>query len=169
MLVTINTDASFHHKYKKGAFAFWIVSDRGKWAHCGPLKGECANPTLAELMCIINSLYVLFLKTDWKNINKIIINTDSLNSIMVLENDRAGIAKYGLHDKYYATYRQRLKHLKKKYSATGYKGIIEFRHVKSHSGTEEARKWVNDWCDRNAKEQLWKLLHKLHPETIPSN
>jgi len=45
-------------------------------------------------------------------------------------------------------------------SANGVKGkkkkIHEFRHVKAHvKQIEDARTWVNDWCDTEAKKQLW--------------
>lgn len=41
MLVTINTDASFHPKYKVGAFAFWVVSNQFKITKSGYLKEMC--------------------------------------------------------------------------------------------------------------------------------
>lgn len=159
MLVTINTDAAFHSGKKVGGFAFWIVSNRGKIAYAGPLKSNVFNPDHAELQCIINAFHVLFTKTDWKNISRIIVNTDSLNSIHVLEANQEAIKKYRLKDTYFKIYRYRLKSLKKKYSVCGYKGQIEFRHVKAHTGTDNARKFVNDWCDKNAKEQLWKQIN----------
>ena len=34
------------------------------------------------------------------------------------------------------------------------KAIIEFRHVKAHSGVKDKRSYVNEWCDAEAKKQL---------------
>lgn len=37
------------------------------------------------------------------------------------------------------------------------KAIIEFRHVKAHTGINDKRSYVNDWCDLEAKKQLRRV------------
>lgn len=34
------------------------------------------------------------------------------------------------------------------------KATIEFRHVKAHSGVDDKRSYVNEWCDKEAKRRL---------------
>lgn len=154
MIVTINTDASFHYDYKVGAYAFWIVSNLGKVLHCGALKEKALNPTDAETKCIINAISTLR-KQNWTGIEKVIINTDSLNSIYILENRKPEIKKYRLNygDNLRADYNK---------IKSSFLPPIEFRHVKAHKTIETARSWVNDWCDKKAKEMLWKEINLNH-------
>ena len=43
------------------------------------------------------------------------------------------------------------------------KGIdIEFRHVKAHTGKDDARSYVNDWCDKNAKQVVHNRVFNLN-------
>lgn len=152
MIVTINTDASHDGRLKIGSFAFWMVSNNGRMLNAGPLKGKIESPDEAEMQSILNALHTL-LRLKWQP-SKVIINTDSLNSIGVFTTDKRHIAKYGLHwgKKYkilFNSFRQKLK--------LG-KADIEFRHVKAHDETSKtARSWVNEWCDKQCKEQLKKL------------
>jgi len=32
--------------------------------------------------------------------------------------------------------------------------LYEFRHVKAHSGKNDARSFVNEWCDKEAKKWM---------------
>lgn len=145
MLVTINTDASYVHGY--AGYAFWIVCNEFKVLKAGTLRSKVKRPELAEFKCIINALHILF-KNDCKSVNKIIFNTDCLNVIHLLKKDKISIKKYGLKgygfedlvEKFYNILKNR-------------KDIeIEFRHVKSHTGINDARSYVNEWCDREAKK-----------------
>ncbi len=151
MIVTINTDASFHSGFKVGAFAFWIVCDEGRVLHSGAFKEPITNPTQAEIKCIINAVYAVK-KQNWVGIKKIIINTDATNAIAILKKDTVEINKYNL--KWGGSLRGMYNKIKV--------GLpeIEFRHVKAHKNTETAKSWVNDWCDKKAKEMLWKQINK---------
>ena len=48
MLVTINTDASFHQKKKIGAYAFYAVCNNWKVKKSGKFRENCLNPCDAE-------------------------------------------------------------------------------------------------------------------------
>lgn len=162
MIVTINTDASYSNKYKLAAFAFWIVSDKGKICKAGPLKEKAHNPTHAELMAIANAVYIFceaFKKGHFSGVSKIIINTDCLNGIYIITDDVKNIRRYNLKSTFYKKSVQFIKKLIGEH-LPGVK--IELRHVKAHKSTETAREWVNDWCDRSAKEELGKLLNNLN-------
>jgi len=155
MLVTINTDASFHPTLKNGAYAFWAVSNDFKITKSGVFKSKCINPDDAEAKCIINALKIILLAH--KGITKIIINTDSLNAIALLKNDKEHIKKYmGNNMKMWSHIRKELnKVLNASFKGMG---LIEFRHVKAHSGINDKRSYVNEWCDLEAKRQLRRSL-----------
>ncbi len=154
MIVTINTDASFSWSEERGSFAFWIVSNSGKVAMSGMLRKRLHRAEQAEFQCIINSLHVL-INQNWKNIEKIIINTDCLNVIHLLKNDKKAIEKYrlrswGNHLVLEFT-RMRARHLGRV--------PMEIRHVKAHQEISSAKQWVNDWCDTEAKKALMKFIN----------
>ena len=155
MIVTINTDAAYHSQHKVGAFAFWIVSDQGRICHCGPLRKKVSRPEQAEFKCILNAIYVLG-RQEYKNITKIIINTDCLNVIHLIRKDKKKIQRYGLASWGNAlVIEYELMLLKFKL----FKIPIEFRHIPSHTGDNTPKAWVNDWCDRQAKRELWKKIN----------
>jgi len=150
MLVTINTDASFHPSLKYGAYAFWAICDDFKITKSGVFRKKCQTPDDAEAKCIINALTVI-LKAH-KGIKKIIINTDSLNAIAYLKKDEKHIHKYGLSMSKMRQFQQCLVFLP-------IMGVeIEYRHVKAHSGVNDKRSYVNEWCDSEAKKQLRKTI-----------
>lgn len=151
MLITINTDASFNWELKIGAYAFWIVCDAGKIMHSGAFKNKVANSAQAEMMSIANALKTLA-KSNFSGVTKIIINTDFLHYHGYVRN---GNSK---RDAAVRVLMQVQSELIKKYSLK--KNWLQVRHVKAHAGTDEKRKWVNDWCDEQAKKWLKELVNK---------
>lgn len=147
MLVTINTDASYRHDLKVGAFAFWMVCNAGRHYASGALKGTIQNCHEAELKAIVNALVFLKEKSGWQGISKIIVNTDSLACINMIAGGKT-------HDGAHAA--------KKTYNRLQQElGVpIELRKVAAHSGKDEKRKWVNDWCDKSAKKALKSFIKK---------
>lgn len=161
MLVSIITDASFNQKYEIGTYAFWIVSDEGRIQYSGILKKKVIRAEQAEFQCIINALHVLSLAPYAKKVKKIIIHTDCLNVIHLIQNNREEIAKYEL-----ASWG---KYLVQKFSIMLVKmrirlNKVELQHVKGHESTETKKQWVNDWCDKAAKEQMDIALKKIKSE-----
>lgn len=155
MLVTINTDASFHPQLKYGAYAFWAICNDWKITKSGVFKSVCVNSHDAECRCIINALSVVLLSH--KGITKIIVNTDSLNSIYILKNDKEKIKRYlGTNQKMVKTLRTSFN---KVLTSNKNKITIEYRHVKAHSGINDKRSYVNEWCDTEAKRQLRKEIN----------
>lgn len=154
MIVTINTDASFNHRHKIGAYAFWIVSNQGRLCQAGPLKDKCDRPEVAEFRCIINAIYALG-KMQMTGITRVIINTDCLNVIHLIKNDCANIRKYKLLQ----WSGNLVKRFNKTVTAAKLEGAqIDLRHVRSHISTETSRQWVNDWCDKAAKKAINEML-----------
>lgn len=157
-IVTINTDASFSHANRKASYAFWVVSDHGRLCRYGALKGDTISPTHGEFKCIVNALHCLFVYLKWP-VTKVVINTDSMNSIYLIKNDKENIIKYRIVKEQFKEELSAWHNIKGRY--VGKKIEIDFRHVKSHTNTDTARSWVNQWCDTKAKEALMKELKRL--------
>jgi len=155
MLLTINTDASFHPQLKYGAYAFWAICNDFKITKSDSFKTKCINPHDAEARCIINALKVVM--STQKHFTRIIINTDSLNAIAILTNDNTHIRRY------IPDHMKHWKYLRNTYHLTvRNKNInIQFKHVKAHSGVNDARSFVNEWCDTEAKRNMWKKVNSL--------
>lgn len=147
MIVTINTDASFHMITGSGGYAFWIVCNEGRIQKYAPLKEQCKNPDDCELKCILNAMHMT--STQGWDITTIIINTDSLNSIHIFGNDKEMIRRWnlgwgGLYRGMFNNYKYKMKNPN-----------IIFKHIRSHQEIISARSFVNDWCDKKAKEGMW--------------
>lgn len=156
MLVTINTDASFHPSLKYGAYAFWAICNDWKITKSGVFRKKCLDPDDAEAKCILNALTVVF--KSHKGISKVIINTDSLNAVAYLTNNKEHVRKYRLSPSQRTRFYRLFSEIRKTYQRTP----IEFRHVKAHSGVNDSRSYVNEWCDTEAKRQLRTKTQKLN-------
>ena len=141
MLVTINTDASWCPKEKVGGYAFWISSPWGKFKKYGKFKSKIHDCTKAEMMCIANAIYYLSKKPFYREVKRIIINTDSLYSINYINSQKRNVKRWNKA-------RGKIKHL------TNLNNIeLELRHVKAHTeDLSKPRVYVNDWCDRMSKK-----------------
>lgn len=145
--ITINTDASFHPVHKKGGYAFYIVCDLFKIQKGGMFKKNPKTAMEAEMMCMANALYTLLSQKELPSTKWIVINSDCLFSFeRIKRKSQDAIGK------------QVAEMLRKVRLKTSYKDVImpkfEFRHVKAHNGTPDARSWVNDWCDKEAKKWM---------------
>ena len=159
MNVTINTDASFSKKHKRGSFAIWIVSHLGTVRKSGMLRTTTAEPWHAEMKAIVNALALLD-KQKWIGIRKIFINTDCLNAIHCFTNDAENIQRWGLNRKSSKKIRAQYAEVAKHFSYA----VIDFRHVKAHTATKDQRTWVNSWCDQMAKEHISEFRRKMKEE-----
>jgi ribonuclease HI len=146
--ITINTDASFCGSTKSGGYAFWIKGERIAIKKHGGFKDDVKNSTEAEMRAIANAVFVL-LKRNPKNFNIIIFNTDSKQSIAHINNPLTDLAKQ---------INNYINQLKEVTNAE----MIEFRHVKAHSGKADKRSWVNEWCDVKAKEEMRKVRKRKY-------
>lgn len=144
--ITINTDASHHPERKVGGYAFWIRSDHFKLTGFGAFKSKnirCC--TVCEIMAIGNALQVLLKEKELPTTEFLIINTDSLNAIKYIQERRCDTTRL-----VYKLWKTVIHRTKSKNN--------EFRHVKAHTGKQNRRSLVNDWCDKMAKEQMRKQL-----------
>ena len=142
--ITINTDASFDCKHKVGGYAFYIISDVFKIKKSGMFKKQPSTAMEAEMMCMANALHTLLLQKELPSANLIIINSDCLYSFQHIKRK----SKNEIGKKVADILREvRLK--------ASFKNLVmpkyQFRHVKAHSGKQDSRSFVNDWCDKEAK------------------
>lgn len=165
MVVTINTDASFHPEHRVGAYAFWIVCDQGKMMQSGALK-DARHPQDAEMKCIANALYALN-KSTFTNVKYIVINTDCQYGIYAIKNKDKKYMK-GC-EKVVSLIDKIISQLRKKYDigpkVFRKKTFISWRYVKAHTEGEDGRSWVNNWCDKAAKKALWDLINSKNKPT----
>lgn len=152
---TINTDASHHNFHKVSAWAYWIRSDHYLVKQSGYLEEPVPNSSVAEILTIEKALKRIhkmikkepFLKHHRQNGRiRLVINTDSMWCIQALN----GNVKRSRHLKY-------VRRVKK--FTQGFE--IDMRHVRSHTGKDDARSWVNDWCDAQAKRLVRKRVKEI--------
>lgn len=157
MVVTINTDASFSFKHKVGTYAYWVTCDNFKIKKSGLLRKNVDRSEIAEFQCIINALHDALHAERKKTIEKVIVNTDCLNVIHLVKDQKDKVKQYRLQWGYglVAKYRALLKR----------HDILEmqmdFRHVKSHQHTDTPKHYINQWCDDAAKFEMSKILASL--------
>jgi ribonuclease HI len=157
MIVTINTDASFNNEHKVGGYAYWIVHNGARVKRGGLLK-ECNNNTEAEMKAIANALYRLT-QLHVSGISKIIVNTDNKPAIDLLTGQgktkkEALISVISACDSYIMQLKLDNKIV---LSNSEY---IEYRYVAAHSKATDSRSFVNDWCDKVAKDFVKKYILK---------
>lgn len=154
MVVTINTDASTHTKELVGAYAFWIVCDQGKIKRFGAFRAKVKNPTDAEIKSICNGLSSL-LESKFTDVFHVVVNTDCTNAIDGIQGT-GPYAHLSKNSKAAMHARELIKKLKRKYPKLR---LIDFRHVKAHSGVGDKRSIVNEWCDAQAKAAMWNKFN----------
>ena len=150
--ITINTDASFSPEHKVGGYAFWIICDLFTIKKSGHFKINPKTPFEAELMCIANAVYTLANQPELPLTKLIVVNSDCLNSFR----------RIGKKSKCDIGRKIAFKFVKiRKRTGHTYITKVEFRHVKAHSGTRDGRSFVNDWCDKAAKNEMRKQVKKI--------
>ena len=165
MLVTLNCDGSVDWGAKKGnpkkaGWAYWISSDVGRFKAYGRCP-DCTNSMGPELAAIAKGIHFIRNHPKLKVATKIIVNTDcepAISWIKTINRQRSSDKKHKgtLHN----VARHHILRM-----VNSYKGLdpvkVEYRHVKAHTNDlSEARKWVNDWLDKKAKEGRFLKLEK---------
>lgn len=141
--LTINTDASFHPISKKSGFAFYIVCNSFKIQKSGNFNTGIDDSLMAETKCIGNAIATTLGRKDLPQVKNIIINTDCLSAVSKINNSS---------EEYCVKIRELIEKLKTRTNCVTFK----FKHVKAHSNKNDARSWVNDWCDKEAKKMMRK-------------
>jgi ribonuclease HI len=141
--ITINTDASYNtHKRGCAGYAFWIVCNLFKIQKGGMFKKrEPANPIEAEIMCIGNAIATLLAQKQIPEVDWVLLNSDCVPGMDTIEAAKTPLGK------------QVKKLWLQLKSKTGAKTMV-MRHVKAHTGANDPRSFVNEWCDKEAKKWM---------------
>lgn len=170
MNITLNCDASFSKKYRVGSFAYWVTCNMGRLRRSGSLKGGINDPTEAEMKCILNALKFIIVdnRRVFNEVQRFYVNTDSLNAKWMFEGHQNKITKYG-------RVKPEWKRLNKIYNRKFFSEIrkhkkeIRFYHVKGHSGVQDSRSYVNEWCDKAAKNEISKIINSIENGKLQQN
>jgi ribonuclease HI len=138
---TINVDASFDHKIKKGSFACLIVSDDLIIKAASSFREPCLDSNEAEIKGLINSLHLL-IKSRF-NPTTVVINCDN-STVRGIVSQKIKVNKKYEHLASYITQQMEC-------FITCYPKII-----KGHQHGKNGRQRCNNWCDAKAKEVLRK-------------
>lgn len=149
LVFTINTDASYSHRYRRGAWAYWIRGDNFHVRKSGMFPQELHSSFIAELLAFEKALQEInaIVPKEYRGATRLHVNSDSTFVIHTLEGTvRSKSSKNRMVIK-------AIQHAVKDYK-------IVPRHVKAHTeDLSEARKWINDWCDKAAKSEMGKEIY----------
>lgn len=136
---TVITDASFCHKAKVAGWASWIRIDGLSCPikRYGSFKTMPENSIEAEKMASINGMWI----AKQFGADAILLQTDCLSVVHLID----GTTKQRkLKDKW-----------TRDLASCGLLGTpIRAKHVRGHTNTDDARSFVNRWCDSKAKEAM---------------
>jgi len=144
--ITINTDASFHPESKAAGYAFYIVCDLFKIQKSGMFKRNPVSAMEAEIMCIGNAIATLLAQKELPTAKWLIINNDCTYGMDAIKRSAKGIPRD-------------VNALRQKLIIRLQSSENKMRHVRAHSGIKDARSWVNEWCDTEAKKWM-RIAHK---------
>lgn len=137
---TVITDASYDWNHRVGGWAAWIRydGDRGPLCRSGVIKGRPPNSTHAEVMAALNGIW---LATTFSGASSILLQTDCMAVLHLV--DKTTRAP------------DLLKLWNEAFTLPALNGLtITARHVKGHGRVHDARTYVNDWCDKYAKQHM---------------
>lgn len=150
--ITINTDASYHPEYRVGGYAFTIVCDHFRIQKSGKFKIQPLSAEEAEIMCIGNAIALLLALPEIPKCDWLIINSDCKNGMRTIEKKGSDLGNKVCCLKQQLIGKIGCKHNK-------------MRHVKAHSGKQDKRSIVNDWCDTEAKKWMRETIKDFNKKS----
>lgn len=147
--LTINTDASLHHEFKIGGYAFWIVSDDFVYKKSNKIKEPVQNALHAEAMAIGNAVYSIQ-KVQDKIIKPdvVVFNSDCKSLLNMLQSQK-------IKDPIVSKVKEMINNLFPEEK-------VFYKHVKAHTTNAASRSYVNRWCDEMAKKAMREAVKQLH-------
>jgi len=143
MIVSIFSDASYDHKLRVGGWGAWARSDRGMESGGGAFAVSPSNPEEAEGYALVNALHFAFRSGIAMPGDRIVAGVDNEGVLQLVRGERPAS-----HD----WQRLVLRHLER--FADEARVRFDFRHVKAHAPRRGGRNFVNNVCDRLAKQGL---------------
>ncbi len=144
MNITILTDASYCPKYKVAGYGYWIACQRGKLGGSGKIVEDVEDTNAAEMMAICNSIWHGVSSGVIHKGDRILVQTDSLAAIDRLKAIRV-VTITQQQERIVAYYQKAIHRLELE---------VTLRHVKAHTGQQEARFVANRMCDKRAKDAM---------------
>lgn len=140
LAATVNCDASFCHQTRSAGWAVWISIDGGvKHKESGTFRKRPRSSGEAEFWAMLNGVW---LAVNRYGVTHVLVQGDCQGALHKLPQSRE------LRD-----------------IRAGVEQVVSLRTkwVKGHTTTKDARSWVNDWCDTQAKAHMRKQ-RKLVPK-----
>ena len=138
---TVICHASLCHRSKAGGWATWInvngpAGEHVRIKESGTFKRRPKTSTHAEQLSCMIGIWLAY----QNGARDILVQTDCLS----LVTERGYIGAQGAREFRMAT--------------VDYwpEASVHWRHVKGHTAGEDARSWVNNWCDAHAKRHMRK-------------
>lgn len=155
--VTLYTDASWHPSDGLTSWAFWARHDGGRITSYGMCPDEIEDINQGEMYAIAQGMYRVLQKLE--GIEGFYITTDSLAAKGYFENPDLGTDRDSAKD----TRNPITLRLKKAFDdiVDRHELEIDLRHVKAHTGRDNTRSWLNDWCDKAASKAIREHRQKL--------
>lgn len=153
-LVTLFTDASFHHRRHLGTWAAWIRMNGRTERASGILKDKQDNSCSAELSAIANALVVMQQRFTITGHSRVIIQTDCLEAITAIVNRSHTRPQQN----------EIVKYIRQFFATNKYQ--LDLRHVKGHKGAETRRSAVNTFCDEECRRQMGLALAMIDEEQL---
>lgn len=119
------------------------------------MKNLVKNNVIAEMMAIANTLHQALKLGLVQRGDEVLLQTDCIPAIEAFEGTRARL----ISEEYEVV--TVLRNMKERFGLQ-----LEFRHVKGHSGRQEARYVTNKLCDKRAKDAMRKARHKVRIEQL---
>ena len=156
MLVTILTDASRCPDTGASGYGYWIASGRGKRPG-GAVLGEGGRTpciTTAEMMAVANALTVAINAGLVQRGDDVLVQSDSTAATDTLK---------GRHSRHVCGVTDKMVEVKEyvRRLALEHDLTLEYRHVKAHTGRQDARSLANEHCDRRAKKFMREVRRAI--------
>ena len=134
---TLNSDASVDINNKIGAYALWIKTDSITLRVAGKFKSPVNDPNKAEIMAVINGMHLILNKG--LKVRVLVVNTDNLMCRDIINGKRKVVPKGFTH--LFSEIKRVQSNFPKCYA----------KRIKGHTDINDARHFVNRWCDKQAK------------------
>lgn len=145
MRVTLLTDASFCPNTRIAGYGFWIAAARGKLPGQGVMKNLCRDNVVAEMRAVVYALRAGMIRGVLEKGDEILIQIDCQAAITAFDGTRNILNEEEVETKGYFNKLVKRGEFR-----------IEWKHVRGHSNTTDARSLSNNSCDRRARHEMRK-------------
>lgn len=144
MLVTLMTDASWCPQTNLGGYGYWCTSSRSRVGGGSPIYTKSNNSYEAEFKGVVESLVECINRGAIAHGDCILVQLDCQGVVNALNGDGLTIkSPFGKEAYAYVEY------LKEKYNL-----ILQCKHVRGHTTSNDKRSVSNRICDARAREGL---------------